>query len=211
MEREVAFVKRKGSKRAAGPRHGLVDVAGAPLLAVEADLLRRVLLLRTARRSAGHTQAHEGALETAFVRARGDARGDARTQAQASSSAAASSSSTAAPHQHGVPSLALSDVVAAGRAALAGAAAEVQACVPQPWSYAYIRRAALVHSHSTGNPRKGAHRRRPSEFVVTNAMREQSARNLFDSETLGLQREAFYTQRQLAMHSLRDRAQARID
>ena len=56
MEREVAFVKRKGSKRAAGPRHGLVDVAGAPLLAVEADLLRRVLLLRTARRSAdvGH-------------------------------------------------------------------------------------------------------------------------------------------------------------
>ena len=46
MEREVAFVKRKGSKRAAGPRHGLVDVAGAPLLAVEADLLRRVLLLR---------------------------------------------------------------------------------------------------------------------------------------------------------------------
>ena len=42
-------------------------------------------------------------------------------------------------------------------------------------------------------------------------MREQSARNLFDSETLGLQREAFYTQRQLAMHSLRDRAQARID
>ena len=45
MEREVAFVKRKGSKRAAGPRHGLVDVAGAPLLAVEADLLRRVLLL----------------------------------------------------------------------------------------------------------------------------------------------------------------------
>ena len=145
------------------------------------------------------------------MRARGDARGDARTQAQASSSAAASSSSTAAPHQHGVPSLALSDVVAAGRAALAGAAAEVQACVPQPWSYAYIRRAALVHSHSTGNPRKGAHRRRPSEFVVTNAMREQSARNLFDSETLGLQREAFYTQRQLAMHSLRDRAQARID
>ena len=156
-------LKRKGSKRAAGPRHGLVDVAGAPLLAVEADLLRRVLLLRTARRSAGHTQAHEGALETAFVRARGDARGDARTQAQASSSAAASSSSTAAPHQHGVPSLALSDVVAAGRAALAGAAAEVQACVPQPWSYAYIRRAALVHSHSTGNPRKGAHRRRPRE------------------------------------------------
>ena len=48
-------------------------------------------------------------------------------------------------------------------------------------------------------------------FVVTDAMREQSARNLFDSETLGLQREAFYTQRQLAMHSLRDRAQARID
>ena len=49
-------LKRKGSKRAAGPRHGLVDVAGAPLLAVEADLLRRVLLLRTARRSAdvGH-------------------------------------------------------------------------------------------------------------------------------------------------------------
>ena len=46
---------------------------------------------------------------------------------------------------------------------------------------------------------------------MTNAMREQSARNLFDSETLGLQREAFYTQRQLAMHSLRDRAQARID
>ena len=43
MEREVAFVKRKGSKRAAGPRHGLVDGAGAPLLAVEADLLRRVL------------------------------------------------------------------------------------------------------------------------------------------------------------------------
>jgi len=42
-------------------------------------------------------------------------------------------------------------------------------------------------------------------------MREQSERNLFDSETLGLQREAFYTQRQLAMHSLRDRAQARID
>ena len=38
-------LKRKGSKRAAGPRHGLVDVAGAPLLAVEADLLRRVLLL----------------------------------------------------------------------------------------------------------------------------------------------------------------------
>ena len=37
MEREVAFVKRKGSKRAAGPRHGLVDVAGAPLLAVEAN------------------------------------------------------------------------------------------------------------------------------------------------------------------------------
>ena len=49
MEREVAFVEEeKGSKRAAGPRHGLVDVAGAPLLAVEADLLRRVLLLRTA-------------------------------------------------------------------------------------------------------------------------------------------------------------------
>ena len=49
-------LKRKRSKRAAGPRHGLVDVAGAPLLAVEADLLRRVLLLRTARRSAdvGH-------------------------------------------------------------------------------------------------------------------------------------------------------------
>ena len=46
---------------------------------------------------------------------------------------------------------------------------------------------------------------------MTDAMREQSARNLFDSETLGLQREAFYTQRQLAMHSLRDRAQARID
>jgi len=37
MERELAFVKRKGSKRAAGPRHGLVDVAGAPLLAVEAN------------------------------------------------------------------------------------------------------------------------------------------------------------------------------
>ena len=49
-------LKRKRSKRAAGPRHGLVDVAGAPLLEVEADLLRRVLLLRTARRSAdvGH-------------------------------------------------------------------------------------------------------------------------------------------------------------
>ena len=49
-------LKRKHSKRAAGPRHGLVDVAGAPLLAVEADLLRRVLLLHTARRSAdvGH-------------------------------------------------------------------------------------------------------------------------------------------------------------
>ena len=123
------------------------------------------------------TLKHMKELETAFVRARGDARGDARTQAQASSSAAASSSSTAAPHQHGVPSLALSDVVAAGRAALARAAAEVQACVPQPWSYAYTRRAALVHSHSTstGNARKGVHRRRPSEFDVCRDRRHARA------------------------------------
>ena len=46
MEREVAFVEEETLKATAGPRHGLVDVAGAPLLAVEADLLRRVLLLR---------------------------------------------------------------------------------------------------------------------------------------------------------------------
>ena len=56
MEREVAFVEEERLKASCWTRHGLVDEAGAPLLAVEADLLRRVLLLHTARRSAdvGH-------------------------------------------------------------------------------------------------------------------------------------------------------------
>ena len=52
---------------------------------------------------------------------------------------------------------------------------------------------------------------RDSEFVATDAMREQSVRNEFDSETLGLQREAELTQKQLALHTLRDRAEHHID
>ena len=43
------------------------------------------------------------------------------------------------------------------------------------------------------------------------AMREQSLRNMFDSDTLGLQREAFFTQKQLALHAQRDRAELRRD
>lgn len=50
-----------------------------------------------------------------------------------------------------------------------------------------------------------------SEFIVTDAMREQSLRNMVDSETLGLQQEAFFTQKQLALHAQRDRAEERRD
>ena len=50
-----------------------------------------------------------------------------------------------------------------------------------------------------------------SELIGTNAIREQSAQNKFDSETLGLERERFYTQAQLALHEERDRAEARRD
>lgn len=39
-------------------------------------------------------------------------------------------------------------------------------------------------------------------------MREQSVRNAFESETLGMQREAFFTQKQLALH---DRDELRRD
>ena len=47
--------------------------------------------------------------------------------------------------------------------------------------------------------------------MVTDAMREQSARNVFDSETLGLHRQASYTQKQLALHELLDRGELRRD
>ena len=50
-----------------------------------------------------------------------------------------------------------------------------------------------------------------SEFTVTDAMREQSARNEFDSETLGLQHQAHFMQMQLALHALHDRAELRRD
>ena len=36
-------------------------------------------------------------------------------------------------------------------------------------------------------------------------------RNAFESETLGLQREAFFTQKQLALHALHDRDELRRD
>ena len=42
-------------------------------------------------------------------------------------------------------------------------------------------------------------------------MREQSVRNAFESETLGMQREAFFTQKQLALHALHDRDELRRD
>ena len=49
------------------------------------------------------------------------------------------------------------------------------------------------------------------ELVVTDAMREQSALNSFDSETHGLQREAHFMQKQLALHALLDRDEGRFD